>query len=384
IAGLGDSLPALFCEEAGVVLQLARKHLSRVRELAVEAGLGDCLHEIGRPVESPQITIHSATGQIYAGSRGALQGLWAATSYHVQRIRDNSDCADQEYELIADDSDPGLNIELSFDPSDDITAPYINCDSKPRVAVLREQGVNGQVEMAAAFDRARFTAIDVHMTDLICGRVKLDEFNLLVACGGFSYGDVLGAGGGWAKSVLFNDELRSSFQQFFANPNTLSLGICNGCQMMALLTDMIPGAGHWPRFARNRSEQFEARVSVVQVEDSPSAFLAGMVGSRLPIPVAHGEGRAELDGPADLQQLNGRIALRYVDNRGRPAEIYPANPNGSVAAIAGVCSSDGRATIMMPHPERAFRSVLNSWHPDDWGEDGPTLRMFRNARKWFD
>ncbi len=381
---LGDAIPALFCEEAGAVVQVASAHLPRVLEIAAELGLADCIHEVAKPVAAQSIEIHHGEELLYRASRAELQRQWAATSYHMQWIRDNSECAEQEYQQIDDDSDPGLNIALSFQLDEDITAPYINSDAKPRVAVLREQGVNGQVEMAAAFDRARFAAIDVHMTDLISGRTDLRDFNLLVACGGFSYGDVLGAGGGWAKSVLFNEVLRESFREFFSNPDTLSLGICNGCQMMSLLAELIPGAGNWPRFERNRSEQFEARLSLLQVEASPSAFLAGMEGSRFAIPVAHGEGRAEFNTPGDLENISDRIALRYVDNHGSPTDMYPANPNGSTAAIAGVCSNDGRATVMMPHPERVFRSVQNSWHPREWGEDGPTMRLFRNARTWFD
>ena len=239
--------------------------------------------------------------------------------------------------------------------------------------------------MAAAFDRAHFDAVDVHMTDLIDGRVRLDEFNVLVACGGFSYGDVLGAGGGWAKSIMFNDGMRAQFEQYFCNPNTLTLGICNGCQMVSLLHELISGAEHWPSFEKNRSEQFEGRLSLVRVEASPSVFLAGMEGSQFPLAVAHGEGRAHFRRVADLQALDGgeAIVLRYVDNYGDNTQSYPANPNGSVAAIAGLCSPDGRVTLMMPHPERVFRASQNSWHPDNWREDAPSMRMFRNARQWL-
>jgi len=251
--------------------------------------------------------------------------------------------------------------------------------------VLREQGVNGQLEMAAAFDRAGFTAIDVHMTDLITGRVSLQQFNALVACGGFSYGDVLGAGGGWAKSVLFQDRLREQFAAFFANPDTLSLGVCNGCQMISLLQELIPGADNWPRFKRNRSEQFEARLVMVRVEDSPSLFTQGMQGSRFPLAVAHGEGRAEFQNSDMLNALEstGGVSMRFVDGTGQQAEKYPANPNGSPQGVTGVTSADGRVTLMMPHPERVFRTCQNSWHPDEWGEDAPAMRLFRNARKWF-
>jgi phosphoribosylformylglycinamidine synthase len=278
-----------------------------------------------------------------------------------------------------------MNVELGFDIDEDVAAAYINVASKPRVAVLREQGVNGQIEMAAAFDRAHFDAVDVHMTDLIDGRVRLDEFNVLVACGGFSYGDVLGAGGGWAKSILFNDRMRSQFEHYFSNPNTLTLGICNGCQMVSLLHELIPGAEHWPSFEKNRSEQFEGRLSLVRVESTPSVFLAGMEGSQFPLAVAHGEGRAHFRLVSDLKALDagGAIALRYVDNYGDNTQSYPANSNGSVAAIAGLCSPDGRVTLMMPHPERVFRTSQNSWHPHHWREDAPSMRMFRNARQWL-
>jgi phosphoribosylformylglycinamidine synthase len=257
---------------------------------------------------------------------------------------------------------------------------------KPRVAVLREQGVNGQVEMAAAFDRAGFAAVDVHMSDLVEGRFGLDDFQGIVACGGFSYGDVLGAGEGWAKSVLFSPRVRDQFAAFFSRGDSFGLGVCNGCQMFANLRELVPGASHWPHFVRNRSEQFEARLSLVEVLPSPSLFLDGMVGSRLPIAVAHGEGRAEFhhaDEPARLLD-EGLVALRYVDGRGEVATTYPANPNGSPQGITGLTTADGRFTIMMPHPERVFRSVQFSWHPDGWGEEGPWLRLFRNARRWLD
>jgi phosphoribosylformylglycinamidine synthase len=274
---------------------------------------------------------------------------------------------------------------LSFDINQDIAAPYINTGIRPAVAVLREQGVNGQVEMAAAFDRAGFRAIDVHMSDLIAGRIDLSQFNVLAACGGFSYGDVLGAGGGWAKSILFNEPLRKQFEAFFARTSTLSLGVCNGCQMMSLLHELIPGAQDWPKFERNQSEQFEARVSLIKIAESPSIFLQGMTGSIFPIAIAHGEGRAKFADPTIHSQIKiaHGIAAQYVDNHEQITEHYPENPNGSPAGIAGVCSKDGRATIMMPHPERVFRAVQNSWQAAEWQEDAPTMRMFRNARAWL-
>lgn len=261
------------------------------------------------------------------------------------------------------------------------TAPYVAVGARPKIAILREQGVNGQVEMAAAFDRAGFAAFDVHMSDLQARRVALADFHGMVACGGFSYGDVLGAGQGWAKSILFNDPLRAEFEAFFGRADTFALGVCNGCQMMSHLAEIIPGADHWPRFARNRSEQFEARFVMVEVPQSPSLFLAGMAGSRLPIVVSHGEGRADFS--VHGKQDQAVVALRYADNHGRIAHAYPFNPNGSPDGIAGLTTADGRFTIMMPHPERIFRTLQMSWHPDSWGEDGPWLRMFRNARKWI-
>ncbi|GAB5499685.1 MAG: phosphoribosylformylglycinamidine synthase [Pseudohongiellaceae bacterium] len=383
LPGMDDPIAVLFNEELGAVVQVLDQHLDAFRELVTRHDLDKHLHNIGRPTTDQQLRFDAGDHSLYAGSRSDLQRIWASTSYHLQRLRDNSDCAVEEFDQIVA-ADPGLNISLSFDVDDDITAPYVNVGSKPRVAVLREQGVNGQVEMAAAFDRAHFEAVDVHMTDLISGRVVLDQFQLLAACGGFSYGDVLGAGGGWAKSILFNEALRQQFAAFFERHDTLTLGVCNGCQMVSLLKELIPGASHWPRFVRNRSEQFEARASLVEVTGSPSMLLDGMAGSRFPIAVAHGEGRALFNDAQAMAAAESSIALRYVDNRGQVTERYPANPNGSPTGIAGLCSSDGRATIMMPHPERVFRASQNSWCPDQWQEDAPTMRLFRNARKWFD
>ena len=379
-------LAALFNEELGAVIQVRKEQLTSVMKYADENGLSDCVHEVAQLNDEGELNIALGENILFTQSRIELQRQWAATSYHMQSIRDNSACASEEYDQILDAADPGISIALSFDLNEDITAPYINVDAKPRVAVLREQGVNGQIEMGAVFDRARFEAIDVHMTDLISGRVNLDQFNALVACGGFSYGDVLGAGGGWAKSILFNPDLRAQFEAYFTNPDTLTLGVCNGCQMISLLYELIPGADHWPRFVRNRSEQFEGRFTTVRVESNNSAFLQSMEGSRFPLAVAHGEGMAEFTEADDLKKLQSgiSIALRYSDNYGEKTERYPANPNGSVDAIAGIVSQDGRVTIMMPHPERVFRASQNSWHPSDWVEDAPSLRMFRNARKWLE
>ncbi|GJM12280.1 MAG: phosphoribosylformylglycinamidine synthase [Pseudohongiella sp.] len=385
LAAEDSVLSCLFNEELGAVVQLRQDQLSTVMKLADDNGLSSCVHEIAQPNDSDVLNIALKDNTLYTQSRVELQRRWAATSYHMQSLRDNSICASEEYDQILDAEDPGASIALSFDLNEDITAPYVNVDARPRVAVLREQGVNGQIEMGAVFDRARFEAVDVHMTDLIEGRVSLDQFNTLVACGGFSYGDVLGAGGGWAKSILFNPEMRAQFEAFFNNPDTLTLGVCNGCQMVSLLHELIPGAEHWPRFVRNRSEQFEGRFSLVRVEQNNSAFLGGMEGSRFPLAVAHGEGMAEFHSEADLQKLQAAnsIALRYSDNYGEKTQLYPANPNGSVDGIAGIASQDGRVTIMMPHPERVFRASQNSWHPGDWSEDAPSMRMFRNARKWL-
>ena len=384
-SGNSDAISALFAEELGAVIQVREEDMAAVLGTANSHGLGECIHEVATINDSDSINIFLGREALYSRQRIDLQRIWSGTSFHLQSLRDNSDCAKEEFDRILEQQDPGMNVELGFDIDEDVAAAYINVASKPRVAVLREQGVNGQIEMAAAFDRAHFDAVDVHMTDLIDGRVILDEFNVLVACGGFSYGDVLGAGGGWAKSILFNDRMRSQFEHYFSNPNTLTLGICNGCQMVSLLHELIPGAEHWPSFEKNRSEQFEGRLSLVRVESTPSVFLAGMEGSQFPLAVAHGEGRAHFRLVSDLKALDagGAIALRYVDNYGDNTQSYPANPNGSVAAIAGLCSPDGRVTLMMPHPERVFRTSQNSWHPHHWREDAPSMRMFRNARRWL-
>ncbi|OGT72947.1 MAG: phosphoribosylformylglycinamidine synthase [Gammaproteobacteria bacterium RIFCSPLOWO2_02_FULL_57_10] len=384
-----DPLRVLFNEEVGAVIQIRRAQQTAVLSLIEQHGLSDCTTIIGAPNKRDDVRILNGGKLLFEDSRVNLQRLWAQTSYQIQSLRDNSECAQQEYDTLLDAKDPGLHASLSYDVNEDTTAPFINIGinvgAKPVVAVLREQGVNGQVEMAGAFDRARFQAVDVHMTDLLSGRVSLDQFNVLVACGGFSFGDVLGAGGGWAKSILHNEKLRAEFIRFFERQTTLTLGVCNGCQMVSLLKDLIPGAGNWPRFVRNRSEQFEARTTLVKAGESNSAFFAGMAGSVFPIAVAHGEGQAEFRNTADLLSLqkSGGIALAYVDNYGNVTEHYPQNPNTSPMGIASVCSSDGRATVMMPHPERVFRAVQNSWRPDDWNEDAPTMRLFRNARTWL-
>jgi phosphoribosylformylglycinamidine synthase len=380
----GEPLAVLFNEEIGAVLQVADADLAGLRERAGALGIGDCLHQIGRAVAGDVVEIARGGQTLLREGRAALQQLWARTSYEIQRLRDHPDCAREEYQRIAD-PDPGLSASLAFDPAQDVAAPFINTGARPAVAILREQGVNGQVEMAAAFHRAGFAAFDVHMSDILAGRRSLEDFKGLVACGGFSYGDVLGAGEGWAKNVLFNPAVREAFAAFFNRQDSFSLGVCNGCQMLSSLRDLIPGAGHWPRFVRNRSEQFEARLSLVRIEDSPSILLSGMAGSHLPIAVAHGEGRAEFADDSALGHCNdsGTVALRFLENDLDVASRYPANPNGSPAGITGLTSRDGRATFMMPHPERVFRSVQCSWAPPEWGEDGGWMRLFRNARVWL-
>ena len=377
---------ALFAEELGGVVQVKREHTEELLTEFSAAGLGDCVKVIGSLNEDDRFNICFDDEEIYSETRIQLQRWWAQTSYQLQALRDNADCAKQEFDSLLEAENPGLSAELSFDIGEDIAAPMIATGVRPRIAVLREQGVNGQIEMAAAFDRAGFETVDVHMSDILSGRRTLEEFKGLVACGGFSYGDVLGAGEGWAKSILFNSRARDQFEAFFTRGDSFALGVCNGCQMLSNLHDLIPGAELWPHFVRNHSEQFEARVAMVEVQQSPSILLAGMAGSRMPIAVAHGEGQAEFGNTGHLRSLqgSGHIALRYVDNQGQVTEAYPANPNGSPEGITGVTTPDGRVTIMMPHPERVFRAVQNSWAPDSWGEEGAWLRMFRNARVWVD
>jgi phosphoribosylformylglycinamidine synthase len=376
----------LFNEELGAVIQVHQDATPEVLAQFSAAGLGDCVAVIGQPVNSDDVAISFNGQPVFGGQRRLLQRQWAQTSYQIQRLRDNVQCAEQEFDALLEEDNPGLSAKLGFDVNQDISAPYIRKGVRPQIAVLREQGVNGQVEMAAAFDRAGFNAIDVHMSDILSGRVSLDEFKGLVACGGFSYGDVLGAGEGWAKSILFNSRARDGFQAFFERKDSFSLGVCNGCQMMSNLHELIPGTEFWPHFVRNRSEQFEARVAMVQVQESASIFLQGMAGSRMPIAIAHGEGHAEFENEEALLEadLSGCVAMRFIDNHGKVTETYPANPNGSPRGITGLTSRDGRVTIMMPHPERVFRAVQNSWKPDDWQEDAGWMRMFRNARVWVD
>ena len=384
IAKLGDdALAALFNEELGAVVQVANTELDDVLATLAQFGLEACSHVIGQVEATDAFVIKSGNDVVIDRSRTELRTIWAETTHKMQALRDNPACADQEFAAKKDNTDPGLNVSLSFDVNEDVAAPYIATGAKPRMAILREQGVNSHVEMAAAFDRAGFDAVDVHMSDILTGKAVLDEYNGLVACGGFSYGDVLGAGEGWAKSVLFNAQAREQFQNFFHREDTFSLGVCNGCQMLSNLKDLIPGADLWPRFVRNESERFEARFALVEVQKSDSVFFDGMAGSRLPIAVSHGEGRVEVRDNAHLTAIeqSGTVAVRFVDNFGNATQQYPNNPNGSPNAITGLTTKDGRVTIMMPHPERVFRTVANSWHPDNWGENGAWMRMFQNARK---
>ncbi|MCG7489994.1 phosphoribosylformylglycinamidine synthase [Vibrio sp. Of14-4] len=378
-----DVLATLFNEELGAVVQVSSDELDSVLSTLAAHGLENCTHVIGSVEASDKFVITSGDEVVLDRSRTELRTIWAETTHKMQALRDNPACADQEFAAKQDDNDPGLNVSLSYDVNQDIAAPYIAIGARPKMAILREQGVNSHVEMAAAFDRAGFDAADIHMSDILTGQAALGEYHGLVACGGFSYGDVLGAGEGWAKSILFNDAAREQFEAFFTRENTFSLGVCNGCQMLSNLKSLIPGAELWPRFVRNESERFEARFSLVEVQKSDSVFFDGMAGSRMPIAVSHGEGRVEVTGSDHLAAIeqSGTVAVRYVDNFGKPTQQYPNNPNGSPNAITGLTTQDGRVTIMMPHPERVFRTVANSWAPEGWGENGAWMRMFQNARK---
>ncbi len=373
----------LFNEELGAVVQVRVADVLAVQQVFAALG-SNAVQRIGTVTTTDRISIRINDKSVMDESRTDLHRAWSETSHRMQTLRDNPDCAREQFESILDANDPGLSVKLTFQADEDIAAPYVATGVRPRIAILREQGVNSQFEMAAAFAHAGFTAVDVHMTDLISGRRQLDEFKGLVACGGFSYGDVLGAGEGWAKSILFHSATRDVFAAFFARPDTFTLGVCNGCQMLAALKSLIPGTEYWPRFVRNRSEQFEARFSLVEVLESKSLFFADMQGSRLPIAVSHGEGRAEFFDAAAQQQLltQNQLALRFINNFGTVAERYPANPNGSPLGITAVTNQDGRVTAMMPHPERVFRSVQNSWYPDNAGADSGWMRMFRSARRW--
>lgn len=385
LAGLSDTsteaadMSVLFSEELGAVIQVRHQDTDDVMNILSQSGLGLVSSIIGTTAAN-DIHIHHSGRELIRGSRVEFQQAWSETTREMQALRDNPDCAQEEFDRI-EQADPGLNVQTSFDVNQDVCANFIE-GVRPRIAILREQGVNGQTEMAASFHKAGFECVDVHMSDILAGRVELDSFKGLVACGGFSYGDVLGAGEGWAKSILFHHRARDQFQAFFERQDTFSLGICNGCQMLSNLKELIPGTDYWPHFVRNRSEQFEARFVMTEIGATNSVLLDGMAGSKMPIAVAHGEGRAEFGGEAQLDAAQDHVALRYIENNGDIAERYPANPNGSPQGIAGLTSQDGRVTIMMPHPERVIRAIQNSWHPDDWEEDAPWMRLFRNARVW--
>ncbi|MBN1238273.1 MAG: phosphoribosylformylglycinamidine synthase, partial [Gammaproteobacteria bacterium] len=383
-----DPLGYLFAEELGAVFQVRSDDLPQVMAVLSRHGLDEHSTPVATLAAHGRFVIRRGGETLYEAPRVELHRRWSELTYRMQALRDDPACALEAREAVLDEDDPGLNVELTFELPEDPDAPSRarrRGDARPRVAVLREQGVNSHREMAATLDRAGFEPYDVHMSDLYAGRRGLDDFRGVVACGGFSYGDVLGAGEGWAKSILYHDTVRDMFERYFAREDVFALGICNGCQMLAALKSLIPGTEGWPRFVRNRSDQFEARLSLVRVEASPSVLLRGMEGSRVPIVTSHGEGRALFESADALERCEAAVtSLRYVTNRGEPAERYPANPNGSPRGIAGVCNADGRVTILMPHPERVFRTVQHSWHPPEWGEHGPWQRMFDNARDFVD
>lgn len=380
-------LAALFNEELGALLQVSADERNNVLKRLREAGLSACSHVVGSLNDTDQVQVFSDGKCIYQTPRAELIREWNAVTHRIMSLRDNPDCAQAEHDVLILANDPGLNVQVNFDPQQDVAAPFIATGKRPRVAILREQGCNSQVEMAWAFDKAGFEAWDVHMSDLIAGRTNLKDVQGVVAVGGFSYGDVLGAGEGWARTIRFNSLLADQFSAFFGRSDTFGLGVCNGCQMMAALAELIPGAQDWPRFMRNTSEKYEARLTLVEVPESPSLFLQGMAGTRVPIAVAHGEGRADYAQQGDAGKVQG--ALYYVDNHGKRTEAYPFNPNGSPGGLAGVTTADGRFTIMMPHPERVTRRAMYSWAPTSWGEQdsggdaSPWMRMFRNARVWL-
>ena len=362
-------LCTLFSEELGAVIQIAADSLAYVQDIFATLDLN--LSVLGRATAGEAVVVRGDEGVLYQNSRTVLHKMWAETSFHIQSVRDNPATAEQEFALLDDVARPGLSITVPFDLTENLAAPFVHT-ARPRVAILREQGVNGQIEMAASFDRAGFAAVDVTMSDLLARRAHLRDFSGLAACGGFSYGDVLGAGSGWAKTILFNDSLKEMFREFFHRADTFSLGVCNGCQMMAQLRELVPGAAAWPRFTRNTSARFEARLCMVEIADSPSLFFDGMAGARVPIVVAHGEGRAEA--------ADEHVALRYIDTYGRVTERYPLNPNGSTNGVAGLSSEDGRALILMPHPERVALGIAHTWTRAL--QHSPWQRMFDNARKW--
>jgi len=374
----------LFNEEAGAVIQVPLAERNTVLQKLREKGLSPYSHVIGGLNQADEIQIFRDGKCIYQQGWRDLAQQWSEVSRRIMNRRDHPECAQAEFDVWQNREDPGFQPKVAFDPQEDIAAPYISKGARPAMAILREQGCNSHIEMAWAFDKAGFETHDVHMTDLLAGRTDLADFTGLVAVGGFSYGDVLGAGEGWARTIRFNDNLAEQFTRFFEREDSFGLGVCNGCQMMATLADMIPGAENWPRFTRNQSEKYEARLTMVEIPESPSLFLQGMAGLQAPIAVAHGEGFANFERQGSIQDVN--VAMRYVDNQGIATDTYPYNPNGSPGGVAGVTTEDGRFTIMMPHPERVTRNVMMSWAPARWGnhdiggEFTPWLRLFRNAR----
>jgi len=373
------TLKALFSEELGVVIQVRTDEREAVFATLREHGLSKHSHVIGKPNTRGVVEVWRDAKALFSAPLEQLHRTWDAVSWRIARLRDNPACADAEHAAAGAAEDPGLHLHLSFDPTADVAAPFVNC-ARPKVAIHREQGVNSHVEMSYAMARAGFDTFDVHMSDLQTGRARLDDFAGFVACGGFSYGDTLGAGEGWARSILFNPRLADQFAGFFARQDSFALGVCNGCQMMAALSSLIPGAQAWPRFTRNKSEQFEARLSLVEVLESPSIFFTAMHGSRIPIAVAHGEGFVDFSQRGDAKAVLG--AMRFVDHRGVATEAYPFNPNGSLGGLTAVTTADGRFNALMPHPERVFRNLQFSWTEGDCTAQSPWMRMFANARRW--
>jgi phosphoribosylformylglycinamidine synthase len=378
--GSGDIASVLYNEELGAVIQV-----SAAEAVGIAAQFNGLAHVIGDVVAGNQIQITQQGKVVFSDTRTNLHRMWSETTYHMQKLRDNPACAQQEYDRILDEANPGLSVNLTYEPAENIAAPYIATGARPKMAILREQGVNGHVEMAASFDRAGFASYDVHMSDIISGRVSLKDFAGFVACGGFSYGDVLGAGEGWAKSILFNSRARDEFSAFFERQDSFALGVCNGCQMMSNLRELVPGAAHWPHFVRNKSEQFEARLAMVEILESSSLFFNGMAGSKMPIAIAHGEGYAEFSGDNAVNDVLAKklVTMRFIDNASTPTTSYPFNPNGSPQGVTGLTSTDGRFSIMMPHPERVIRNVQNTWQRCGDAEDSAWIRMFRNARSYI-
>ncbi len=376
------TLKALFSEELGVVLQVRTADRDAVMQTLREHGLSKHSHVIGKPNAKGVVEVWRDAKAVFSAPLLDLHQTWDDVSWRIAQLRDNPACADSEHSLVGQANDPGLHVHLSFDSTQNVAAPFIN-KTRPKVAILREQGVNSHVEMAYAMHLGGFDTFDVHMSDLHAGRACLDQFQGFIACGGFSYGDTLGAGEGWARSIMFNPQLAEQFAGFFGRTDTFALGICNGCQMMAALSNLksiIPGAHDWPKFTHNQSTRFEARLSLVEVLESPSLFFSGMAGSRLPIAVAHGEGFADFSQRGNATAV--KQAMRFVDHTGAPTEVYPLNPNGSPGGLTGVTTADGRFTAMMPHPERVFRNAQLSWTSGDKSDHSPWLRMFQNARKW--